>query len=153
MLACSAPDDTHKRPGEANRIAEWVPFDYRQHSQAIEENKDSLACQTCLYDQLSYKLNYEATYNRLFGEEPYLDSCWVNVQISSKSSGEILDSIRMETMYLYNPFPECVDVVSLITGFDNVINKVDNYYGEFVVAELNFDGREDFAIIRDEGFG
>ena len=41
--------------------------------------------------------------------------------------------------------------MSYSTKFNSNMKVVDNYYGDIVVADLNFDGKEDIAVTNDSG--
>ena len=48
-------------------------------------------------------------------------------------------------------FDICKDVRSYVTGFHAKTQAADNNFGNLIVTDLNFDGREDFAVKRGSG--
>ena len=50
---------------------------------------------------------------------------------------------------LVDSFFDCSAVGSYVTGKHAKDEGDDNYWGDFIVADFNFDGREDFAVIDD----
>ena len=60
--------------------------------------------------------------------------------------------IRKNIGWLYNDeFKTCQNVCSYSTSINISKTVVDNYFGDFIVADLNFDGKDDFAFIYDSG--
>jgi len=46
---------------------------------------------------------------------------------------------------------DCESVKSLVTMKNMNKEAIDNYHGDLIIADLNFDSLEDFAIIKDSG--
>lgn len=108
---------------------------------------------TCEYPNLSriFDLNLKVTKFRNF-DGLQQDSCLVRIVYKSKTGSGLLDSISFSAILYFNrSFEDCSDVLSFTTRQN--INKeiVDNMYGDIVVADLNFDGLEDLAIMGDNG--
>ena len=55
-------------------------------------------------------------------------------------------------MFLFeDAYKNCNDVRSYITKQNKNMEAPDNDYGDFIVADFNFDGKDDFAIKYDSG--
>lgn len=115
------------------------------------QEKDSLACKVCLYDSLSFIYNYEVSYYRFYDDEESNDSCWALIKVYNKEDLSLSDSLIIRVLYGYYEFPDCQDSRSCITDFKNDSEVIDNHFGEFAVADFNFDKTEDFAIIQEAG--
>jgi hypothetical protein len=54
--------------------------------------------------------------------------------------------------YLFsNVLKNCDFVRSYATGFNKGNEVVDNDFGDLIIADLNFDGKDDFALKKDSG--
>jgi len=108
--------------------------------------------QDCLHTSLSYKFNYKlavkkTVYVDTFIESPRVRNVVVHLKIYDKSDKKIHQALNIKLPDLHlDSFNNCDSVRSYITGYSK--NKeVDDYdFGDFIVADLNFDGKEDFAI-------
>ena len=81
------------------------------------------------------------------------DSAVIIVTTLNKKTDEIIDSIIVKSEYLMLPpmYGNCDDVRSYCTGFNKNKEVVDNCPGDFIVADFNFDGLDDFAVAVDNG--
>lgn len=106
---------------------------------------------TCDYKNLSKVFDLSLRVTK-FRNADGIDSCLVNLIFQDKKRLHPVDSLIFPTnLFLNETFENCNDVRSYTTGYN--INKeiVDNMYGDIVVADLNFDGLEDLAIMNDNG--
>ncbi len=80
-----------------------------------------------------------------------MDSCIVNVQIIHKKNKNLVDSLIFYSLEFYgNIFLDSTDKRSDITGVNRnmgVNNLDNNAFGSIVVADFNFDSKEDVAIV------
>lgn len=110
-----------------------------------ESNKNSFKDLTteCYFDQLSSQFNF-----RLFVNYITEDSAVLTVTTSNKHVDKIIDSIIINSEYIMLPpmNGDCKDVRSYSTGFNQNKEIVDNSPGDFIVADFNFDGLDDFAV-------
>ncbi len=75
----------------------------------------------------------------------------VILEISNKRTNKV-QVIHVATGILYDSmYKNCDFVRSYSTGFNKKNSVVDNMFGDIVVADLNFDKREDIAVVRDAG--
>lgn len=145
LLACSNSDSGRVIQSEHQ-------IDLQTEITVISE-WDSIVCAECLYENLSNEFNYQLEYARYFKGNKWADSIPVTITVLNKRDGEIVDSVNVELTYDFDfAFRDCSQSGSYITDYKTTYeNEGDNWYGEFRVADFNFDSREDFAIISDEG--
>ena len=108
--------------------------------------------QTCTYTKLSNTFDFKTSQNKNQNAHD-TDSCIVTVYVISKLTNLTLLTICFSTeFYLFkNTFVDCNNVRSYSTGINNLQGVVDNDFGDIIVADFNFDNKEDFAIKREEG--
>ncbi len=107
--------------------------------------------QTCTHVGLSKKYNFK-THILRFARHPELDSFTIAVIIIDKQSGEEVQKIAFSSTYLFSSvYTECGDVRSYITGVNANKVEVDNDFGDVIIADLNFDGKEDLVLKKDSG--
>jgi hypothetical protein len=89
---------------------------------------------------------------RYTGTWEHHDSCVLNVFVKDKKTRECIDTLSISSLfYLSDTFANCDSVMSFTTGFNSKRKVVDNYFGDLVVADLNFDKKDDIAIMNDYG--
>lgn len=80
------------------------------------------------------------------------DSCQLNVLIKDKHNPTILDSFLITSMYYFEDiFSNCNNMTSYATGFNSQHKVTDNYFGDIVISDFNFDGKDDVAVINSSG--
>ena len=78
--------------------------------------------------------------------------CLIKVFIKDKLSKSIIDSFTIKSSFIYSFMFLCCDsMTSYTTNFKADREIVDNYFGDIVVADLNFDGYDDIAVVHDGG--
>lgn len=88
-------------------------------------------------------------FKHFYGEQ---DSCLVKIVLRNKNTSKYVDSLTFSAiMFLNDSYEDCDQVLSYSTGQNVDKEIVDNIYGDIVVADLNFDGLEDLAIMNDNG--
>jgi hypothetical protein len=108
----------------------------------ILSNAVSAQRQKCLYRKLSKIYDYAITYNIAQG-----DVSDVHISIIRKSDKTVVQNIRSQSEdEQYRRF-NCSSR-SYVTGYNKNAEVIDGDWGDIVVADLNFDGKEDFAIVR-----
>jgi hypothetical protein len=108
--------------------------------------------QTCLHTGLSKTFNFQTNIKRIkLDKEP--DSCSISVRVMIKKTKKNVQSIHFSTNFLLgdSSFVCCNNTRSYTTGKNKNAEVVDNDYGDLIVADFNFDNKEDFAIKREEG--
>ncbi|MEN2402174.1 hypothetical protein GKZ90_0020460 [Flavobacterium sp. MC2016-06] len=103
--------------------------------------------QVCLHKNLSKSFNYNVKVARM-----ETNSCKIKVDIIEKESNRHLQTINIDSEFIFEEdFKKCSTVRSYISGFNKNKEDIDNDYGDFIVADFNFDGKEDFAVKTDSG--
>ncbi len=78
--------------------------------------------------------------------------CLLKVVIKDKLSKSMIDSFSIKSSNIYSfMFLSCDSMTSYTTEFKTDREIVDNYFGDIVVADLNFDGLDDIAVVNDGG--
>lgn len=80
------------------------------------------------------------------------DSVFLKIFLKDKTTKTSFDSIVVNPSPFFDfLFMSCDSMTSFSTKFKADREIVDNYFGDIVVADLNFDGKDDIAIINDGG--
>lgn len=105
---------------------------------------------TCDQTKLSNQFDLSINLRRYTDTVENHDSCSVTVFIREKNSGRNLDSFFITPLlYFGDIFLNCESMTSYSTKYNSSREIVDNYFGDIVVADLNFDNKDDIAIIND----
>ncbi|RZJ89259.1 MAG: hypothetical protein EOO60_10230 [Hymenobacter sp.] len=114
--------------------------------------------QTCVHTDLSRALLFKTEVTRVKRTEQakehggYSDSCIVHVTVINKTTHKSVAVITYSTIFLYSPaFRKCNAARSYTTGAGQNADIKDYDYGDFIIADFNFDGKEDFAAKNDSG--
>ena len=107
--------------------------------------------QTCTHTGLSKTFNFYSSIKRI-REYKSFDSCIVTIRVKNKTTKKIIQTVHFTTKFLFDSsYVNCNNVRSYTTGKNKNAFVGDNDYGDMIVADFNFDNREDFAIKRGEG--
>jgi len=107
--------------------------------------------QVCKYTSLSKNFDFTTSVKRFVVNKRAIDSCKITVEVNCRSTGK-KQIISLSSGYMFsNDFQDCKNIRSYITGVNKNANADDNDYGNFIVADFNFDSREDFAVKHDSG--
>jgi hypothetical protein len=119
------------------------------NKQSPQHKPSEITCeQRALSKQFDIILN--ATHDRSLVEGT--DSCMAKLVMREKNTQHKLDSFSLVSYYCAPcVFEDCSKVRSYTTGYKADEDVIDGYYGDIVVADLNFDGRDDIAVINDCG--
>jgi hypothetical protein len=113
---------------------------------------DSVVVKKHLYTDLSntytYLISFYISYRR--AEDVGESTKW-KIEVYEKKTGNIVDSVNVETGLFWGEHLNFDEARSYVTGKNKNAEVVDNYYGQFIVADLNFDNKEDFAVMNDIG--
>ncbi|GGF07154.1 XAC2610-related protein [Hymenobacter cavernae] len=72
--------------------------------------------------------------------------------IIDQETNKEIQSIHIDAEYLFDDvFSNCEAARSYTTGYNAEDDAMDNDYGDVVVADFNFDGREDLAVKYSSG--
>jgi len=106
--------------------------------------------QTCIHDDLSSSLRITVT-KRKPGDSILRSQVPIEVTIIDKASKKNVQVISFKATELYHKsFTKCNCVRSYSTGKNRNAIVTDTDFGDIVVADFNFDSREDIAIKSDE---
>jgi hypothetical protein len=111
------------------------------------------AAQRCENTNLSRK--YDFITSTVKGKNPNDNSeeiSEVHLQIVNKANKNQIQQIIVKAEYLFpDEFTDCSAVRSYITGVNKNADADDNDFGSLIVADFNFDKREDFAVKDSSG--
>ena len=133
-----------------------IDFNISQDSVVV----DSIVVKERLFKYLSHTHNFKLTffeyYRDNWAQEPYWgdwfsEHYWKIIIYDKKMN--VVDSIHQPVHVLFSEsiFEGTDFYRSYITGINQNKEVVDNYHGDFIVADFNFDSKNDFAIINDIG--
>ncbi|MGJ8661747.1 MAG: XAC2610-related protein [Bacteroidota bacterium] len=122
--------------------------DSRSENKVGDNSEYDVPPTNCFFNQLSEQFNFKLNVNYITP-----DSATIYVTPISKNSNQIDDSIFIESEYVWLPpmYGECFDIRSFSTGFNSDKEVMDNCPGIFIVADFNFDKKDDFAVAVDNG--
>lgn len=103
--------------------------------------------QVCEHNELSKKYNFTVKFIHI---NDSLNK--IELKVINKKDLKTIQNISIIPQYIFSSdFENCNTVRSYTTGFNKNEEVLDNNFGDFVVADFNFDGKEDFAIKIDSG--
>jgi hypothetical protein len=105
----------------------------------------------CELTDLSRAYDFKVDFTRKHRGDDTSAAWLIRIIVMDKKSGQVADSIVTTAYYLPDQWEDCEHVRSYTTGKNAKAQAQDNNYGQLVVADFNFDSREDFAIIHDFG--
>ncbi|MDI3321001.1 XAC2610-related protein [Pinibacter soli] len=104
----------------------------------------------CTQTKLSKQFDISIDFKQYTDSAEKLDSCSLKVFIKNKSTGLLIDSLSLTSFtYYFKTFSSCDSATSYTTHFKSNRRIVDNDFGDIVVADLNFDGDDDIAVVND----
>jgi len=107
--------------------------------------------QTCVHTSLSKKYDFKVNIRRMPKSEDR-DSFIVTINIIDKLNKNEVQKIAFgSTDISSNVFSNCKSVRSYTTGVNKSKEAEDNDFGDLIVADLNFDSKEDLALKNDLG--
>ena len=111
-----------------------------------------LLAQNCSHTDLSRVFKFDIKIERI-SRINTLDSCIITITITKKKPDKFKQTIRYSSTFLYDSvFKRCSFVRSYTTGKNKNLEVGDNDHGDLVVADFNFDGKEDFAVVKESGW-
>jgi hypothetical protein len=114
----------------------------------------SIFGQTCTHDDLSQTLRITTRALRKSGDSVLAHNCPIEVTIIDKASKKKIQKISFIAATLYSEsFTKCNLVRSYSTGKNRNAAILDTDFGDIIVADFNFDSREDIAIRSDDENG
>ena len=109
----------------------------------------SVNAQDCKYTDLSTTYDYEI-HNVLRRSNYVVHSAPLEVRVLDKKTGKTVQRISFLSGVLFlDKYENCGVVRSFITGKNKDAAAPGNDHGNLIIADLNFDGKEDIAIKYD----
>lgn len=106
----------------------------------------------CDHNELSRQFDITVDFKRYTDTIEKQDSSFLTLYIKDKNSKSVIDSVNIISLSYYSfMFTSCDSVTSYSTKFKADREIADNYFGDIVVADLNFDEKDDIAVINDGG--
>ena len=106
--------------------------------------------QVCIHKDLSKQFDFKISVTRV-KQYKSDDSCSIILNIIDKVNGGNIQTIKHTAILPSNKFADCIAVRSYQTNKNGTVVVKDNNYGDFIIADFNFDGQDDFAILKDFG--
>ncbi len=107
---------------------------------------------TCVFRNLSHSYDYEISTYYDLTIDIRKEMPLVVGRIFSKKTKLVVDSFNFESIGYDKPvFIDCQSYNSYLTNQSAGTYLGDNSFGDIVVADLNFDQREDLAIVNNNG--
>lgn len=106
---------------------------------------------TCTHTNLSRKYVFITSLKRIKGDAGF-QTAIASVKIIDKKTGKFIQILHTDSGFFFaDAFSKCNHVRSYSTGINKLKVPEDNDFGDLVIADLNFDGKEDFALKKDSG--
>lgn len=105
--------------------------------------------QQCRLTDLSKRYIYVVNAERSKDENGVSHISALSVEIMRKVDLKSVQKLLIKSEPSLNSFSDCSFVSSYVTGKHPANEGDDNDWGDFIVADLNFDGREDLAVKED----
>lgn len=107
--------------------------------------------QTCLHKNLSKEFNFEIKVRKIKNPKEEIDSNAVKVTVYNKITNK-KQELNFGSSFLFEKtFINCKNVRSYSTGTNKNAEIIDNDFGDLIIADFNFDNKEDFAVKNDSG--
>jgi len=107
---------------------------------------------SCNQTQLSNQFDVVVTFRSYKDIALDHDSSLLRMLIKDKKTKILLDTISITLHQIYDEmYTSCDSMTSFTTGFHATREAMDNWVGDIVIADLNFDNRDDIAAVRDAG--
>jgi len=108
--------------------------------------------QTCIHTDLSKFFDFKTELRRIPHVDETYDSCIVTLTIINKITKNAFQKIQLSSTYFFEKvFNKCNCVRSYSTGKNKNLMVIDNDYGDLIIADFNFDSKDDIAVKKDSG--
>lgn len=121
-----------------------------EEAQTVSKPYDTVVSNEFYHKELSKSFDIKVLVNRFRNLKEQHDSCVVKFTIFDKNK-TLKDSFSIASNFLYDSFEDAQQVRSYSTGFNAKKKVTDGDYGNIVIADLNFDKKEDITIVSDIG--
>jgi hypothetical protein len=116
------------------------------------KNYDTILATECEYKDLSDQFDIKLQIKRFRDTSGHHDSCIVKLRLTAKQTQRLLDSLQITSDSYYEmAFTNCDNVLSYATKKNINRKVVDNHFGDIIIADLNFDQKDDIAVMNDSG--
>ncbi|KAF2327394.1 XAC2610-related protein [Flavobacterium daemonense] len=107
--------------------------------------------QTCRDNMLSKKFDFEISTKST--DQNNLGSAEIKITILSKQKNNKIQTIDIKSEFILKSesFKNCSNNKSYLKTVNSLIKVYDYDFGDFIIADFNFDDKEDLAIKREEG--
>ena len=123
-----------------------------QSSTSFHDSKRTTQSNNCFQDEISNQFDIHVFFKRNVDTITSNQECTIKVKFYDKISGNQMDSVIIESDFIYSfMFLSCNSMTSYSTGYNSTRNPIDNFFGDIVVSDFNFDGKDDIAIIKNGG--
>jgi len=107
--------------------------------------------QECIHSKLSQHFYFKTNIARNSDTSDFIHGAKIDLLIYNKHK-ELLQKLSFKSEFLFDDaYNNCSNVRSYVTGFNQKKDVLDFDFGDLIVADLNFDSKEDFAIKYDSG--
>lgn len=104
--------------------------------------------QKCTHRNLSETYNFAVELERVKDS----DSCKITLLIIDKKTSKEIQKIFINSDFIFEKdFKDCRKIRSYSTHINDKTIDEDNDFGDLIIADINFDGKEDFAIKKESG--
>jgi hypothetical protein len=111
---------------------------------------DTVITSEYYHDELSRSFDIKVRVNRFRTIKPLHDSCVAKFTILDKTK-RVTDTFSVMSHFNFGLFEDKDHVRSYATQFNKNKKVLDNDYGDIVVADFNFDNKDDLAIVNNTG--
>lgn len=102
--------------------------------------------------RLSNQFDIQVSFIQIADTVNKADSCNLRIVLSDRQTQKALDTLTLiYPQYCYDIFSSRNSIRSYTTGFNADSLASDNYFGDIVVADFNFDKKDDIAIFSNCG--
>lgn len=123
-----------------------------QKQNIIQSKFTLLASNNCNQTNLSNQFDLSIDYKRYSDTIDLQDSSVLIVDVKDKETKSTIDQFTITSSFYYSfMFLSCDSMTSYTTNFKADREIADNYFGDIVIADLNFDGYDDIAVVNDSG--
>ncbi|MBK7302271.1 MAG: hypothetical protein IPI90_03260 [Saprospiraceae bacterium] len=113
---------------------------------------DSLSIVGCIYKNLSDKYDYKVKLLSIESQEKDTRNRLIKIEVYEKLTYNLIDSFSNTPGYLFpGVFSNCEKCRSYRTNFNLETEILDGDFGDIIIADFNFDSREDIAVIHESG--
>ncbi len=154
LCNCSTENESKQTPAAAPVTTDKI--ENNNPIQKTEERKiydyDTVLMNGCKHYNLSIAFDIQTHISKFRDTTEKHDSSAVKLFLTHKKTNKIMDSIFLSSHFYFDHFfMDCNNVRSYSTKMNANKQAADGYYGDIVVADFNFDKKDDLAVINDYG--